>query len=292
MQTERLFEIIYLLINKKKMTAEELAGHFEVSKRTILRDIDALAAAGIPVYTAQGKGGGISIMDSFLLDKAVLSEDDKNQILFALQSLSATKTIDTKRVLNRLQSFFDSTDKNWIEVDFSRWGGDSDKRKFEVLKNAILDKCAISFRYVSSYGQESERKVYPLKLIFKSKAWYLQGFCTSRQDYRIFRINRMLDAAMTDEGFDESCYSPPPIEALQTNPDSLISLTIIISPQAAYRAYDEFDESCVEKCDNGWFRVTATLPEDNWLYGFLRSLGGDVRIVSPEHLKEKFKTEI
>lgn len=106
MQTERLFEIIYLLINKKKMTAEELAGHFEVSKRTILRDIDALAAAGIPVYTAQGKGGGISIMDSFLLDKAVLSEDDKNQILFALQSLSATKTIDTKRVLNRLQSFF------------------------------------------------------------------------------------------------------------------------------------------------------------------------------------------
>lgn len=94
------------------------------------------------------------------------------------------------------------------------------------------------------------------------------------------------------EGFDESCYSPPPIEALQTNPDSLISLTIIISPQAAYRAYDEFDESCVEKCDNGWFRVTATLPEDNWLYGFLRSLGGDVRIVSPEHLKEKFKTEI
>ncbi len=291
MQTERLFEIIYLLINKKKMTAEELAGHFEVSKRTILRDIDALAAAGIPVYTAQGKGGGISIMDSFLLNKAVLSEDDKNQILFALQSLSATKTIDTKRVLNRLQSFFDSTDKNWIEVDFFRWGGDSDKRKFEVLKNAILGKRTISFRYVSSYGEESERRVHPLKLIFKSKAWYLQGFCTVRQDYSIFKVNSMLDVNITNESFAESNYFPPPIEASQTTSDSLITLTIVLSPKVAYRGYDEFDEGCIEKCDNGWFRVTARLPEDNWLYGFLRSLGKDVCIISPEHLKEKIQQE-
>ncbi len=293
MQTGRLFEIIYLLINKKKMSAQELAEHFEVSKRTILRDIDALTAAGIPVYTAQGKGGGISIMDSFLLNKAVLSEDDKNQILFALQGLSATNTVDTKRVLNKLQNLFDRTNANWIEVDFSRWGsGDSDKRKFEILKNAILGKRAISFRYVSSYGEESERKVHPLKLIFKSKAWYLQAFCTVRQDYRIFKINRILDVSMTNESFDESSYSPPPIEVPQAESDSLIALTIALSPKAAYRAYDEFDEGCIEKCDNGWLRVTARLPEDNWLYGFLRSLGKDVCIISPEHLKEKIQQEI
>lgn len=292
MQTDRLFEIIYLLINKKKMSAQELAKHFEVSKRTILRDIDTLIAAGIPVYTTQGKGGGISIMDSFLLNKAVLSEDDKNQILFALQGLSATNAVDTKRVLNKLQNLFDRTNAKWIEVDFSRWGsGDSDKRKFEILKNAILGKRAISFRYVSSYGEESERTVHPLKLIFKSKAWYLQAFCTVRQDYRIFKINRILDVSMINESFDESSYSPPPIETSQTTSDSLITLTIALSPKVAYRAYDEFDEGCIEKCDNGWLRVTARLPEDNWLYGFLRSLGKDACIISPEHLKEKFQQE-
>lgn len=291
MQIGRLFEIIYLLINKKKMTARELAEHFEVSKRTILRDIDVLTAAGIPIYTEQGKGGGISIMDSFLLNKAVLSEDDKNQILFALEILSATNTVDANRVLRKLQSLFDSRNINWIEVDFSRWGsGGSNKHKFEVLKNAILGKCAITFRYVSSYGEESERLVHPLKLVFKSKAWYLQGFCTGKQDYRIFKINRILNLNMTKECFDENSYSPPPIEDSQNKPDSLITLTIDLSPHVAYRAYDEFDEGCIEKCDNGWIRVTAKLPEDNWLYGFLRSLGKDVCIISPEHLRTGDRT--
>lgn len=292
MQAGRLFEIAYLLINRKKMTAQELAEHFEVSIRTILRDIDVLSMAGIPVYTIQGRGGGISIMDGFLLNKAVLTEEDKNQILFALQSLSVTNTIDTKNVLNKLRNFFDRADINWIEVDFSRWGsGDSDKRKFEVLKNAILWKRTISFRYISSYGEESERKVHPLKLVFKSKSWYLQGFCTCRQDYRTFRINRMLDVKITDESFADSGYSAPPIETSLTETDSFINLIVVLSPKVAYRAYDEFDESCIEKCDNGWFRVTARLPEDNWLYGFIRSLGKDICIISPEHLKEKFNQE-
>ncbi|MEW9125024.1 MAG: YafY family protein [Thermotaleaceae bacterium] len=288
MQTDRLFEIIYLLINKNKMTAMELAEHFEVSKRTILRDIDTLTMAGIPIYTIQGKGGGISIMDSFVLNKTVLSEDDKNQILFALQGLSVASTIDAERVLSKLQSLFGKTDTNWIEVDFSRWGNrDSDKRKFEVLKNAILGKRAISFRYVSSYGEESERRAYPLKLVFKSKAWYLQTFCTVKQDYRTFKINRILGVTETDESFTEGSYFPPPIEFSKTLPDSLITLTLVFSPQVAYRIYDEFDEGCIEKCDNGWLRVIARLPEDSWLYGFLRSFGKDVCIISPEYLKEK-----
>ncbi|MCR1897477.1 YafY family transcriptional regulator [Irregularibacter muris] len=292
MKIDRLFEMIYLLMDKKKMTAVELAEHFEVSKRTILRDIDALSMAGIPVYTIRGKGGGISIMDSFVLNKAILSEDDKNQILFALQSLSVANTLDTKRILSKLKVLFGKTDTNWIEIDFSRWGNsDSDKHKLAILKNAILGKQAISFRYVSSYSEESERRVYPLKLVFKSKAWYLQGFCTTRQDYRTFRINRILNITETDESFAENNYTPPPIQTPQIPLDSLITLTLIFSPQIAYRVYDEFDESCIEKCDNGWLRVTAQIPEDNWLYGFLRSYREDVCIISPKHLKEKFEKE-
>lgn len=292
MQIGRLFEIIYILIDKKKITAEELAGHFQVSKRTILRDIDTLAEAGIPVYTVQGKGGGISIMDNFVLNKAVLSEDEKNQIIFALQGLSAVKTGDTERVLNKLESLFGKMDTSWIEVDFSRWGnGDADKRKFEIIKRAILGKQAVSFRYVSSYGEESDRRVYPLKLVFKSKAWYLQAFCKSRQDYRTFKINRIFGITETDESFAHCSYSPPAIETTGQSPASLVPLTLAFSPQVAYRVYDEFDEGCIQKWDNGWICVSVQMPEDNWLYGFLRSYGDDVCIISPNYLKEKIERE-
>jgi len=119
MQINRLFEIVYLLMNKKQITANELASHFEVSRRTILRDIDTLTTAGIPIYTTQGKGGGIFIQDTFVLNKAFISEDEQKQILFSLQSMSATGLIETGRILGRLRSLFGNPSKEWIEVDFS-----------------------------------------------------------------------------------------------------------------------------------------------------------------------------
>ena len=128
MQINRLFEIVYLLMNKKHVTAQELAAHFEVSRRTILRDIDTLTTAGIPIYTTQGKGGGIFIQDNFVLNKAFISENEQKQILFSLQSMSATELVETDQVLGRLRSFFASPNKEWIEVDFSRWGHNNFRR--------------------------------------------------------------------------------------------------------------------------------------------------------------------
>ncbi|MGF7011021.1 putative DNA-binding transcriptional regulator YafY [Lachnospiraceae bacterium PF1-22] len=290
MQTGRLFEIIYLLLDKKKMTATELAAHFEVSKRTILRDVETLSMAGIPIYTTQGKGGGISIMEGYVLNKTVLSEEEKKQILFALQGLLAVQTPDTKVVLDKLESLFGKTGKNWIEVDFSRWGsGDTDKYKFETLKSAILKNHAITFRYIGSEGKESERYIFPLKLIFKSKSWYLQGYCRKRGDYRTFKINRMLDIAETEDSFPDDKYSPPPLETPRMPSNSLSLLTLVFSPQSAYRVYDEFDEGCIHKNDDGSLRVSAYLPLDNWIYDYLRSYGNEVQIIEPESLREKFK---
>lgn len=286
MQINRLFEIVYLLLDRQKMTASELASHFEVSKRTILRDIDTLTAAGIPLYTLQGKGGGIAIMENFVLNKAVLTEDEQNQILFALQGLSATQNTDGEQVLLKLQSLFRRSDTSWIEVDFSRWGSsEMDKHKFETLKTAILGKTAISFDYVSSYGEETRRGVYPLKLIFKSRAWYLQGFCTAKQDYRTFKINRMLAVSDTGSHFDGD-YIPPQIDG-GAPPGDLALIELEFAARVAYRVYDEFDVGCIERGDNGNLYVSAALPEDEWLCGYLRSFGKAVRVISPEHLRRK-----
>lgn len=165
MQIDRLFQIVYLLLDRKAMTAKELAAHFEVSVRTILRDIDTLSSANIPVYTIQGKGGGISILDGYVLNKAALNEEEQKQILIALQSLAATGNTDANRTLSKLSALFQKTDTDWLKVDFSRWGqGAQDNRRFELLKTAILRRHAVCFDYVGSYGSESRRKAYPLKL--------------------------------------------------------------------------------------------------------------------------------
>jgi predicted DNA-binding transcriptional regulator YafY len=293
MQINRLFEIIYLLLDKKSMTAQELADYFEVSKRTILRDIDTLALAKIPIYTTQGKGGGISLMEGFVLNKTALTENEQNQILIALQSLNATKYADSGDVLVKLGALFQKTNTDWIEVDFSRWGqGTSDNVKFDLLKRSIVNRTAVQFEYVSSYGENSIRKVYPLKLVFKSKAWYLQGFCTDKQDYRTFKINRILNVAGTDERFEQGIYIPPSIEETGTPINPLIDLELVFAPYVAYRVYDELDEGSIERADNGSLHVFARLPEDNWLYGFLMSFGKDVEILQPKYVKENLAKKL
>jgi predicted DNA-binding transcriptional regulator YafY len=293
MQINRLFEIIYLLLDKKSMTAQELADHFEVSKRTILRDIDTLAMSKIPIYTTQGKGGGISLMEGFVLNKTALTENEQDQILIALQSLKAAKYAGSGDILVKLGALFQKTNIDWIEVDFSRWGqGTGDNVKFDLLKRSIINRTAVQFKYISSYGENSMRKVYPLKLVFKSRAWYLQGFCTDKQDYRTFKINRILSISGMDEHFERGMYNPPSIEDPGTPINSLIELELVFAPCVAYRVYDEFDEGSIERADNGSLHVLVRLPEDNWLYGFLMSFGKDVEIIQPEHVRENLAKKL
>ncbi len=121
MQTHRLFEIIYLLLDKGQMTASELASHFEVSVRTIYRDIDRLSISGVPIYTNVGKNGGIALMDGYTLDKSILSDAEQNEILMALQSLKAVEYPDPDGLLTKLGTFFKKNQQSWIEVDFTGW---------------------------------------------------------------------------------------------------------------------------------------------------------------------------
>ena len=292
MQINRLFKIVYLLMKVKSITANELAAHFEVSKRTILRDIDALATAGIPVYTSQGKGGGIFIHNKFVLDKTVISKTEQEQILFALQGMSATRHIETESILSRLRSLFEKTDKDWIEVDFSRWGNSAeDKAKFDSLKNALINERSISFTYSSSYGETAERKAYPLKLVFKSISWYLQAFCLLKNDYRTFKISRMRDVKMLNETFDGNAFKIPEIEPSVYQSPYLLDITLHISSNAAYRVYDEFDERNIIRKEDGSLIVSMCVPNDYWLYGYILSFGASLEVLAPQSVRDEIIRE-
>ena len=283
MQESRLFKILYHLLDKGQATAPELAERFEVSVRTIYRDIDALSGAGIPVYTEAGRNGGIHLLNDFVLDKAVLSEAEKQEILAALQSIHITRNMDGSRTLQKLSALFQLHSENWLEVDFSRWGNPGyDNETFELLKSAVIRHRSVKLRYAGSYEEIRERTVQPYKLVYKAKAWYLQAFCTEKQDWRIFKLNRILELEALEEGFSQ--LNPPgPIETFE---GEYPKVTLRFPKEMSYRVYDEFDKAQIQRQENGDLVVSANMPEDPWLIGFLLSFGTRVDILSPSHLKE------
>lgn len=292
MQINRLFEIVYLLMNKKRVTANELASHFEVSKRTILRDIDTLTTAGIPIYTTQGKGGGIFIEDNFILNKTYISEDEKKQILFSLQSMSATELIETDQVLGRLRNFLASPNKEWIEVDFSRWGHSAtDTIKFEMLRKAIVNELAVSFDYLSAYGESKGREVYPLKLSFKSKAWYLQSYCLTEKDYRVFKFTRISNMMILDKSFNSNEYETAKVEPTEEPSASCIEkVRLLVSSHAKYRIYDEFTESDITVNKDGSFTLCMT--QGQWIYDYILSYGIAVEVLEPQYIRDEMLVRI
>lgn len=187
MKESRLFRILYYLLDHKKATSPELAEQFEVSVRTIYRDIDHISSAGIPIYAIQGKDGGIAIQESFTLDKAMFTTIEKEQILSGLEALIATDGKVNDELLMKLKNLFQVHTTNWIEVNFSDWYQEKPAQNiFNDVKMAILDRRIISFDYFNHQGNKVFRYVQPYKLLFKSKAWYVYGFCLLKNEYSFF----------------------------------------------------------------------------------------------------------
>lgn len=292
MQINRLLEIVYILFEKKIVTAKELSEHFEVSQRTIYRDVDALSAAGIPIYANKGKGGGISLLDNFVIKKSMLSEKEQIDILASLHGMKALNVPDVEPVLKKLATMFDKNDANWIDVDFSHWGSNSDeKEKFNLLKAAILNKNRVEFDYYSSYGEKTKRSVEPLKLLFKGQAWYAYGFCTVKSDYRMFRVTRIKNLVLLNEKFIRNTPKDILTESHETT-IKIIKLVMKISSSMAYRVYDEFEQKSIAKTADGSFIATLNLPEDEWVYGYILSFGDYGEVLEPEHVREMIKRKL
>ena len=180
----RLFEIIYILMQKKKITAKELADRFEVSTRTIYRDIEILSRANIPIYATKGKDGGIELLDEYVLNKTILYEEEQNEILFALQGIKKVVGKEEKDILEKMSMLFNKKINNWIRIDFSTWDKDNAQEdRFDIIKNSILNKNKIEFIYYNSNGDKLKRTVEPLQIWFKDKSWYLISYCELKKDY-------------------------------------------------------------------------------------------------------------
>lgn len=287
MKVDRLFSIVNILINKKTVTAPYLAEKFNVSVRTIYRDIEVLSESGVPVYCMQGKGGGISITPEYTVEKSMFSDSEQKQILMALDSVNATGQIDVEQSRAKISNLFKKNEANWIEIDFSPWQqNDKDKEIFQKLKDAIFDSFEVSFSYFNVKGEHSNRIVEPYKLVFKANYWYLYGFCTTRQDMRFFKLTRIDDLKVLDRVFKkrnievDNRYD-------YVEEEKLIDVVLKVDASMGFRVYDEFRTGNIS-FKNGSFIVNISLPESEWLYNYLLSFGGKIEVLKPKSFRDQY----
>lgn len=290
MRESRLFRIVYYLLQNGKTTAPELAQKFEVSIRTIYRDIDSISSAGIPIYATQGKGGGISILNDYTLDKSLFSEQEQEQMLTALQGMVATTEENSNELLTKLSGLFQINSTNWIEVDFSDWAHRTPQQDtFNIIKEAIFQKRVISFCYFSGKGNKEKRNVRPIRLVFKSKSWYLYSFCLLRNDYRFFKLTRIKELEMLSETFTQD-FAPTKIEK-QIQVENTVAVKLKFDRQAAFRVYDEFTDSITEDSQGNLY-VQIDLPDNEVLYSYVMSFSDSVEVIEPQSIREQMKKRL
>ena len=290
MRESRLFRIVYYLLQNGKATAPELAQKFDVSIRTIYRDIDSISSAGIPIYAAQGKGGGISILNDYTLDKCLFSEQEQELMLSALQGMIATTEKNSNELLTKLSGLFQIKSTNWIEVDFSDWAHRTPQQDtFNIIKEAIFQKRIISFCYFSGKGNKEKRNVRPIRLVFKSKSWYLYSFCLLRNDYRFFKLTRIKELEMLSETFTQD-FTPTKTEK-QIQVENTVAVKLKFDRQAAFRVYDEFTDNITEDSQGNLY-VQVDLPDNEVLYSYVMSFSDSVEIIEPQSIREQMKKRL
>ena len=282
MKENRYFQMIYLLLDKGQMTAPELADYFEVSIRTIYRDIDILSSAGIPIYATQGKGGGIAIQDSYVLKKS---------LLMALQGIRVLEDEQINMLLSKLSGVFQRQQGNWLEIDFSTWTkSGAGKHNFQLLQSAIWKSRIVSFSYYSGKGEQTKRIIEPHKLVFKTSDWYLYGYCTLRKDFRFFKLTRIRDLKLQDAEFMRE--TPEHIfERSDEFEMKTVQVTLLFDAGMSHDVYEKFDEEVSEQAD-GSLLVTTILPDNELLYSYVLSCRERVEVLSPPYVRDNVRKRV
>ena len=289
MRINRLLGITTILLNRKTVTAKELAERFEVSTRTVYRDIEALSAAGVPVYTTKGNSGGISLLEDFTLNKALLSKSESEGLLLAIKAMGVTSYPELDVILDKLGSLFkDSKAHDWIQVDFEGWSSKANEReRFSKIRDAIISSKLIRFDYVNKNGDKSSRSAEPLKLIFNANTWYLVAYCLKRDSHRMFRLTRIKNVQLTEQYFSEREILEYEEQGAGATP--LVELKLRCDKKILGSLYDTFDEEFISKNDDGSYDLRVAIPEDEWVYSYALSLGHYVTVLEPEHIREIIK---
>ena len=301
MKVDRLVSIIMILLDKKRIGAQELADMFEVSPRTIYRDIDAINMAGIPVRGASGVGGGFEIMQEYKVDKKVFSTADLSALLMGLTSLSnMIRGEELVHALAKVKSFIPADRANDIElkvnqicIDLSPWTGNSSIQPyFEMIKAALQENRLLTFEYIAHHGNKGVRTVEPYQLVLKNSHWYLQGYCHKRNDYRLFRLSRMSNLQMQEETFTARDYQKPILDFAEILETMQTKIKIRIHKSIMDRVLDYCTYEDFFTDDDEYYLVNFPFIENEYHYDILLSFGNKCECLEPAHIRAEMRRRI
>jgi predicted DNA-binding transcriptional regulator YafY len=301
MRIDRMLAITVILLNQDRISARELAERFEVSIRTIYRDVDAISMAGIPITSYAGKQGGFKIIDSFKLDRQLLTMKDMLAILSALKGINATledKELDS--AIDKITCLVPDDKTSLLEdhmqhisIEIHPWGYQKSQQKYlKVIHNAIAENQIIEFQYENAKGEVRHRKVEPMTLLFKGYAWYLFSFCLYRNDYRLFRLSRIKDVNVLEEKFARRDKTHKEYFRESYQSAKLVNIILKFSPKIKQKVIEYFGEESVNIQEDGNIIVKFTYPEDDYIYSIILGFEEHIEILEPTYIRERLKEKV
>ena len=302
MRIDRMLSIIIMMLNRDRISAKELAEKFEVSVRTIYRDIEAINLSGIPVISYPGNTGGFGIMENYRIDRQVLSLKDMLSILSALRNISNTlEFTELDNAIEKIDSLIpkqaaSSSDifEEQFVIDVLPWGyGKKRKKLLQTIQKAIQNHIILEFSYRNTKGETTDRLVEPLTTIFKGYAWYLFAYCRLRENFRLFRLTRIRNLKITDKKFSrKNATYKNYINPTNPEPAKIVHMVLKFSSKIKTRVEDFFGEDHITENPEGYLIVKVSFPEDDWVYSFLLSYGEYLEVLKPPHIREIIKKKL
>ncbi|KGR75414.1 helix-turn-helix transcriptional regulator [Ureibacillus sinduriensis] len=290
-KVERLISIIMIMLKKEIVSTREFSQLFNVSKRTILRDMETLSLANIPIYSVIGVKGGYGLMDEYKVDKRLLSSSDLENILTALSGLEQILlTEEVERTLKKIEAMVSPLTLNRsIELSFYDWVGRSEiLETLKVCQQSILKKRLVSFDYIDKDGAVSNRTVEPYELHFSESSWYLKGFCLHRQGYRTFKLSRIDHIAVDERVFHpRDDWSEQVHEAIFL--PQLVTIKAWISSSIRDQVIERYGRKSIEDPGSGSLMATIQVPQNESGFQFLASFGTRLKVIEPKSYVEDFR---
>lgn len=296
MKIDRLIAIIMILLERDKVNAEELANMFEVSTRTIYRDLDSINQAGIPVVAVSGPGNGISILKSYKVEKHLFSTNEITALLMALGSIQSNlPSQDITTALAKVKGMIPPEKQeelnfrtNQIRLDFSPWlYSDSVLKRIKFVQRAIEQKFLLEFEYKDNKSRDSVRKIEPYCLLLREEDWYIQGFCLMRQDFRTFKILRMKNLRVDEQVFEPRPFPAEYSKPTKFNDETLTKVKLRVHENVVDKIISRFGEECLSQENTDYYIAQVYMPVNNLSINYLLSYGDKVECVEPLSMRAK-----
>ena len=285
MKLDRMIGILAMLLQRDSVTAPELARRFEVSRRTIQRDVDALCRAGIPIASRQGSGGGFSVMEGYRVDRALLTSPDMRAILAGLRSLDSVS--GTRRYAQLMEKLSPGSSRlvpgsDSILIDLAGWYREPLSEKIALLETAIDAGLLARFHYYAPSG-ESEREIEPYYILFQWGSWYVHGWCRDRRDWRLFKLNRLAELRL-GEAFEKRDAPWPDMSANRVFPERF-RVKALIEPRLRWRLVEEYGPECYAAQPDGWLLFEGGFADRDNAVTWLLSFEDGAQLLEPEELR-------